>query len=75
MEDHELTERLLKVIIMPSLRKIAATNSVVTQKLLKLMSELPDTARAPNIAYNFIKGRIEERIFPQQFLEALEDIE
>ena len=65
----------MKVTILPSLKIIASTNSSVTQKLLKLLSELPETTRAPNMAYNFLKQRIEERIFPQQFLETLNDIE
>lgn len=39
------------------------------------MGELPDTTRAPNMAYNFLRARIEEKVFPQKFLEALADIE
>lgn len=39
------------------------------------MNELPDTTRAPNMAYNFLKLRIEEKVFPHKFLEILNDIE
>ena len=40
-EEIELAERIIKVTILPSLKIIASTNSSITQRLLKLMSELP----------------------------------
>ena len=39
------------------------------------MNELPEITRTPNMAYNFLKLRIEEKVFPHKFLEVLNDIE
>ena len=58
VDDIDLTERIVKVTILPSFKIIASTNSSITQKLLKLISELPETTRAPNMAFNFLKQRI-----------------
>ena len=68
-------ERIIKVVIFPSLKIIAENNTVISQKILKVMNELPDTTRAPNMAYNFLKLRIQEKVFPHRFLETLSDIE
>jgi hypothetical protein len=57
------------------LKLIALNNSNFTQKLLKLISELPETTRTQNIAFNFLRQRMEERLFPQRFLESLNDVE
>ena len=38
---------------------ISANNTVIAQKILKVMNELPETTRAPNMAYTFLRRRIE----------------
>ena len=74
-EEVELLERIIKVCIFPSLKIIVENNTTVAQKILKIMNELPETTRAPNMAYNFLRLRIEEKVFPHKFLEILNDIE
>lgn len=74
-DDVEMLESIIKIIIFPSFKIIASSNSALAQRILKLMHELPETTRAPNMAYNFLKLRIEEKIFPYRFLETLSDIE
>ena len=61
--------------ILPSLKIITQNNANVAQKILKIMNELPEITRTPNMAYNFLKLRIEEKVFPHKFLEVLNDIE
>ncbi len=57
--DIELTEKITKACIYPNMRIISDTSSSVTQKILKILAELPETTRAPNMAYNFLRIRIE----------------
>ncbi len=75
VEDLELTERMVKVCILPSLKLIGENNSNIANKIIRIISELPDTTRAPNMAYNFLRLRIEDKSFPHRFLEALSNIE
>lgn len=75
VDQAELAERLIKVCILPSFKLIDQENTNVGPRILKIISELPESTRAPNMAYNFLKTRIEERVFPYRFLEALDNIE
>ena len=62
---------------MPQLHHIASHSSTTTvpARLLGILKELPESTRSPNMAYNYIRNRIEEETLPQWFLEELKDIE
>jgi len=58
IDNIELTERVIKACILPNFKLIAQTNTSISQRILKIISELPETTRAPNMAYNFLRARI-----------------
>lgn len=70
-----MLERVVKICILPNLKIISEGNSTVGQKILKIISELPETTRTPNMAYNFLRVRMEDKTFPHRFLESLNNIE
>ncbi len=65
-----LLQRILKLIIMPQLHQIASHSSTtsVPAKLLSILKQLPETTRSPNMAYNYIRKRIQEETLPQFFI-------
>lgn len=74
-ESQELMTRVIKLITLPSLHNIATRRVENVRLLLDVVRYFPQKGDKKTEAFLFLKGKINERTFPVQFLEYLDSFD